>query len=84
MSGGRDHEPSYHPWRHVSGAASSAASSPRSSRSVPSAELALIAAVPDDSTVLVALQAITGVAAGAGALTLFATAQLFGLLQASD
>merc|ERR1712187_310586 len=45
------------------------------------AEVGLIAVVPDDNAALVALQAITGVAAGAGAVTLVAVSQLFSLLQ---
>jgi len=47
-------------------------------------EAGLIAVVPDDSTALVAFQLLTGVAAGAGAVTLFATSSLFSLLQAED
>merc|ERR1719316_2605190 len=47
-------------------------------------EVGLIYLVPDDSTALVALQAATGVAAGAGAVTLLGASYLFGLLQATD
>ena len=48
------------------------------------AEAGLIYLVPDDNTALVAVQAGTGLLAGAGALTLFATSSVFGLLQGSD
>merc|ERR1712118_189522 len=41
-------------------------------------EVGLITVLPDDNTALVAVQAVTGVAAGAGALTLFAASALFG------
>ena len=44
-------------------------------------EYGLITVVPDDSTALVALQAVTGFAAGLGAVTLLAASYLFGLLQ---
>jgi len=44
-------------------------------------ETALITAVPDDSAVLVALQAVTGLAAGAAAVVLIASSALFSLLQ---
>merc|ERR1712087_3568 len=47
-------------------------------------EGALIFAVPDDSTALVALQAATGLLAGGGAITLFGISSLFSLLQADD
>jgi len=47
-------------------------------------EVGLISAVPDDNTALVALQLLTGVAAGAGAVVLLASASLFSLLQATD
>ena len=48
------------------------------------AEAALVAAVPDDNAVLLALQLGTGVAAGAGAVVLAGTAFLFSLLQGDD
>jgi hypothetical protein len=44
-------------------------------------EGALLYAVPDDSTALVALQAVTGLLAGGGAITLFGISALFSLLQ---
>lgn len=44
-------------------------------------EYGLITVVPDDSTALVALQAVTGFGAGLGAVTLLAASYLFGLLQ---
>lgn len=44
-------------------------------------EYGLITVVPDDSTALVALQAVTGVVAGLGGVTLLAASYLFGLLQ---
>merc|ERR1712146_743472 len=44
-------------------------------------ELALITVVPDDNVALLGFQAVTGVAAGAGAVTLLATSYLFSLLQ---
>ena len=47
-------------------------------------EVGLITALPDDNAALVAVQAVTGVAAGAGALTLFAASALFGTLQAKN
>ena len=47
-------------------------------------EVGLITVLPDDNTALVAVQAVTGVAAGAGALTLFAASALFGTLQAKN
>lgn len=47
-------------------------------------EAALVAAVPDDNAVLLALQLGTGVAAGAGAVVLAGTAFLFSLLQGDD
>jgi len=47
-------------------------------------EVGLITVVPDDNTALVALQAVTGVAAGAGAATLFGASALFGTLQSKN
>ena len=47
-------------------------------------EAGLIYAVPDDNTALVVLQALTGVAAGAGAVTLFGASALFSVLQGKD
>lgn len=44
-------------------------------------EGALLYAVPDDSAALVALQAVTGLLAGGGAVTLFGISSLFSLLQ---
>ena len=44
-------------------------------------EAGLIYLVPDDSAAFVTLQAVTGVAAGLGGVTLLATSYLFGLLQ---
>ena len=44
-------------------------------------ELGLISFVPDDSAALIAVQAVTGVAAGAGAVVLIGSAALFSLLQ---
>lgn len=48
------------------------------------AEVGLITLVPDDNSLLVGVQVVTGVLAGAGAVTLFAVSQLFGALQATD
>ena len=47
-------------------------------------EAGLIAVVPDDSGLLLGFQALTGLAAGAGAVTLFGTSFLFGLLQGDN
>lgn len=47
-------------------------------------ELGLISFVPDDSAVLVAVQAATGLAAGAGAAVLIGSAFLFSLLQGEN
>merc|ERR1711908_61574 len=47
-------------------------------------EAALITVVPDDNVALVGLQAVTGLAAGAGAVMLFATSFLFSLLQGEN
>lgn len=47
-------------------------------------ELGLITVIPDDNAVLVGLQLVTGVAAGAGAVTLLATSYLFSLLQGEN
>jgi len=47
-------------------------------------EAGLITVVPDDNAALVALQAITGLAAGAGGLTLFGASFFFSLLQADN
>jgi len=47
-------------------------------------EFGLITVVPDDNVALVAVQAATGVAAGAAAVVLFGTAFLFSLLQSDD
>jgi len=47
-------------------------------------EFGLITVVPDDSTALVAVQAVTGVLAGALSVTLLGTSALFGVLQAED
>jgi len=47
-------------------------------------EAALIAAVPDDNAVLIAVQALTGLLAGGGAVTLLASAYLLSLLQGED
>merc|ERR1719213_1158210 len=44
-------------------------------------EVGLIYVLPDDNTALVALQAVTGVAAGAASITLIAASSLFSLLQ---
>jgi hypothetical protein len=44
-------------------------------------EVGLISVVPDDNAVLIAVQAITGLLAGGGAVTLLASAYLFSLLQ---
>merc|ERR1711918_188304 len=43
-------------------------------------EFALITAVPDDSTALVAVQLVTGLLAGGGAVVLLAVSFLFSLL----
>jgi hypothetical protein len=48
------------------------------------AEAGLIAVVPDDIPAFVALQAVTGVVAGAAAVTLFGASQLFSVLQGED
>ena len=48
------------------------------------AEAGLIAFVPDDSAVLVAVQALSGAAAGAAVLVLLATSYLFSLLQGDN
>merc|ERR1711967_55741 len=47
-------------------------------------EAALITVVPDDNVALVGLQAVTGLAAGAGAVMLFATSFLSSLLQGEN
>jgi len=47
-------------------------------------EFALITAIPDDSTALIAVQLATGLAAGAGAVVLLATSFLFSLLQGEN
>jgi len=47
-------------------------------------EFALITAVPDDNAALIAIQAITGLAAGAGAVVLLASSFLFSLLQGEN
>ena len=47
----------------------------------PCAETTLITVVPDDNAALIAVQAVTGVAAGAGSVVLLASAYLFSLLQ---
>merc|ERR1719258_176481 len=44
-------------------------------------EVGLITVVPDDNTALIAVQALTGVAAGAAAVTLLRASYLFSLLQ---
>jgi hypothetical protein len=44
-------------------------------------ETALIFAIPDDNVALIALQALTGLVAGGGAVTLLASAYFFSLLQ---
>lgn len=48
------------------------------------AEAGLIAFVPDDSAVLVAVQALSGAAAGAAVIVLLATSYLFSLLQGDN
>ena len=48
------------------------------------AEAGLILNVPDDNLGLVAVQGITGVAAGAAAVTLFGASYFFSLLQGDD
>jgi hypothetical protein len=50
----------------------------------PCAEAGLIAFVPDDSAVLVAVQALSGAAAGAAVIVLLATSYLFSLLQGDN
>merc|ERR1719453_1724060 len=47
-------------------------------------EAGLIAFVPDDSAVLVGLQALSGAAAGAAVIVLLATSYLFSLLQGDN
>ena len=53
-------------------------------RAQPLAEVGLITVVPDDNSALIAVQAITGLAAGLGATTLLGVSALFGALQGSD
>jgi hypothetical protein len=47
-------------------------------------EVGLIALVPDDNVALLALQAVTGLLAGGGAVTILASAYLFSLLQGEN
>jgi hypothetical protein len=47
-------------------------------------EFALISAVPDDNVAFIAVQVITGLLAGGGAVTLLASAFLFSLLQGEN
>merc|ERR1712118_266660 len=47
-------------------------------------EASLIYFVPDDSTALVALQAVSGAAVGVGTIVLIATSYLFSLLQGEN
>jgi len=47
-------------------------------------EVALISVVPDDNAVFIAIQAITGLLAGGGAVTILASAYLFSLLQGEN
>jgi hypothetical protein len=48
------------------------------------AEVGLITVLPDDNELFLALQVVTGVAAGAGALTLLAVGSVFSVLQSTD
>lgn len=48
------------------------------------AEAGLILTVPDDNGILVALQVVTGLAAGAGAAVLVGLSTFFNLLQGDD
>jgi hypothetical protein len=48
------------------------------------AETALISAVPDDNVALIAIQVVTGLLAGGGAVTLLASAYFFSLLQGEN
>jgi len=47
-------------------------------------EAGLIYVVPDDNTALVAVQAVTGLAAGVGGIALLGVSSFFSLLQGSD